>query len=175
MSREDGAEVWRRSFGPGVVVLGLATVGIAAVSRWPLAVALVIGLAGIAVGLVVRTRPSELARTAAPVPVVVAIGALAARSTLGPVPELLAGATAIALVVWLADDPLRPPAGVRRAGWAWAIPALTVAIAWSSTALLPSSAAPIGVAGAVLVVALVGLAYLARRPELFARERTPTL
>ncbi|MGA9840560.1 MAG: hypothetical protein WBS16_09070, partial [Thermoplasmata archaeon] len=57
----------------------------------------------------------------------------------------------------------------------WAVPGLAVGVAWASEFLLPSTSAPLGVAGGLLAASLIALAYLVSRPELFDREAAPTI
>jgi hypothetical protein len=131
-------------------------------------------LGPIAVAIVLRTDPSGRGRALAPVPAVVGllVGALAAP--LGALPDLAAGLGGLVLLAWLADDPARPVGGIVRAATTLLVPALAVGIAWSSALLLPSSSASFGVAAGLLVFALVALAYLVSRPELFDREEAAT-
>jgi hypothetical protein len=164
-----------RGPGPGIVALGLAFVALALVTEGSIVVGLGIAAAGIVGGTILLRRPGRSARATAPLPVVAAAAVLAGRAPLGAIPELLAGTAALAVLVWLSDDPRRPPAGVRRGVWGWLIPAVAVAIAWTSTGLLPSDAASLGVAAGALVAAVGALAYLSARPELLEPDRAPTL
>jgi len=121
-------------------------------------------------GWMQRQRSRGRLRSLAPIPVLVALGATAVASPLGLLPELLAGASGLAVLVWLADDPGRPVGGVARARLTVGIPALALGIAWSSALLLPSSSAPIGVAAGLLVFVLVTVAFLIGWPSTFDRE-----
>jgi len=121
-------------------------------------------------GWMQRQRSRGRLRSLAPIPVLVALGATAVASPLGLLPELLAGASGLAVLVWLADDPGRPVGGVARARLTVGIPALALGIAWSSALLLPSSSAPIGVAAGLLVFVLVAVAFLIGWPSTFDRE-----
>ena len=100
---------------------------------------------------------------------------MAPKTPIAPIPELLVGMAGVVFVAWLLDDPSRPAAGATRGAVEWAIPALGVGVAWASSFLLPTTAAPIGVAGGMLAAALIVLAYLVRRPELFDRDRASTI
>ena len=121
-------------------------------------------------GWMQRQRSWAPIRSLAPVPVLVALGATAIASPLGLLPELLAGASGLAVLVWLADDPGRPVGGVARARLTVGVPALALGIAWSSALLLPSSSASIGVAAGLLVFAIVTVAVLIGQPSMFDRE-----
>jgi membrane-bound metal-dependent hydrolase YbcI (DUF457 family) len=136
-------------------------------------VALVVLGVGAGVGLRAASRP--VLREFAAVPVLVVMGVLAGATPVAPVAELLVGGTGVVFVAWLLDDPFRPSAGATRGAVEWAIPALGVGLAWSSSFLLPATAAPVGVAGGLLAAALVVLAYLVRRPELFDRDQGTTI
>ncbi len=138
-----------------------------------LAAALALG--GIALATTMRLVRRPLVRATAPVPVLAGLGLLAAVTPVAAVPGLLAGVAGIVAIVWMLDDPLGPAHGVRRGLLVWSIPAIAVGVAWASASLLPSSSAPVGIAGALLAGALVVLAYLVRRPQLFDQEAPTTL
>ncbi len=109
-------------------------------------------------------------RPFAPVPGVLGLAAVASFSPLGLVPELLAGASGVALLVWLADDPARPSGGPARAQLTIGVPALALGIAWASALLLPSDSASLGVAVGLLVFVLAAVAYLVGQPRTFDRD-----
>lgn len=131
-------------------------------------VALVVFAVGLG-GVLQRVRPRSV-RSFAPLPVVAGIATVAIASPLGLVPELVAGVSGIAVLLWLADDPGRPAGGVGRAQTALSIPALALGIAWASAFLLPSSSASLGVAVGLLVFVIAAVAYLFGRPTLIDRE-----
>ena len=89
---------------------------------------------------------------------------------LGLVPELLAGGCGLAFLAWLADDPARERGGLVRAPPLITLPAVALGITWASALLLPSGSATLGVAAGLLAFALLAVALLAARPELFDRE-----
>jgi hypothetical protein len=165
----------RRGIGPTVPVLILISLVLAYGSRLAPAPAFAVALLGVGAGLGLRAARRPILGDLSPVPVLVVLGILAAETPIAPVAELLVGAVGVVFVAWLADDPSRPPAGVARGAAVWAIPGLGVALAWVSEFLLPSSAAPLGVAGGLLAASLLVLAYLVTRPELFEREGAPTI
>ena len=129
---------------------------------------LALGLTGAALAL--RAHARARLRAIAPVPALAALIVAALASPLGLLPELLAGMAGLAFLAWLADDPTRPIGGLGRARMTLLLPALALGIAWASALLLPSRAAPIGVAGGLLAGALVALAILIARPGAFDRE-----
>jgi hypothetical protein len=137
---------------------------------------LALGLVGAGVGLGIGLRFVRNPRVQpwAPVPVLVALATGALASPLGVVPELVAGGSALAFLVWLTDDPLRPAGGVVRGRFTVLLPAFALGIAWGSALLLPSRSASLGVAAGLLAFVIATLAYLVGRPELFDREAAAT-
>lgn len=141
----------------------------------PHAEGLAIALVGIAVAGALQRVPSPPSlATFALVPVLLALGTVAVVSPLGLLPELLAGASGLATLVWLADDRDRPAGGFGRARTAIAVPALALAIAWASALLLPSRSASLGVAVGLIVFSVAAVAYLIGQPEVFDREEAPS-
>ncbi len=130
-----------------------------------------VAVAGVAIGGALR-QPAGFprGRAFAPVPVVIGLVSVASLSSLGLVPEILAGASGVALLVWLADDPGRPAGGPARAQLTIAVPALALGIAWASALLLPSDAASLGVAVGLLVFVLAAVAYLVGQPSTYDRD-----
>jgi hypothetical protein len=88
--------------------------------------------------------------------------------------ELLAGLGAVAALLWVVDDPDRPPGGLSRGATTIAIPALAVGIAWSGAVLLPNGTFAFGIAAVLLVVILVAIAFLVGRPDVFDQEEAAT-
>ena len=130
--------------------------------------------AGVGLGIGLRLLPLPQAQQVAAVPVLVALAIGAVASPLGIVPELVAGGSALAFLLWLADDPARPAGGPVRGRVAILIPAFALGIAWASALLLPSRSASLGVAAGLLVFAIAALAYLVGTPDLFDREVSAT-
>jgi hypothetical protein len=161
--------------GPGGVFLVAMTVALALLSAWPAPVALVVAALGLLGGVGLRQALPASARLVALGPVLGALVALGASAPLGVGAEGVAGFAGVAVIAWLTEDPDRPVGSFVRRVPSWAVPALGVGIAWAGAALLPSGAAPLGVAVGLLVAALAALAYLVRRPELLDRDRAPTL
>lgn len=166
---------WRRAFGPTVPLLAISVAALAFDSRLSTGVALLLAAVGLASSVGLRAVGRTSLTEGSPVPVLAALGALALETPIAPLPELLVGVVGVVFVAWLLDDPWRPPGGVARGAAVWAIPAFGVGIAWASTFLLPSSAASLGVAGGLLAAALIALAYLVSRPDLFDRGGATTI
>jgi hypothetical protein len=160
---------------PTLAATGAVDTVLALLGRWPTAVGLVVALAsvGVAAGLALVADPRL--RGVAPVPVLVGLLALAAGLPTGPAPELLAGVGGVVVLGWVAEDPARPAGGLLRGAIGWGLPGLAVGLAWVSSFLLPSSAAPIGVAGGLLAAVVIALAALFHRPEIVTAEPAPTL
>ncbi len=178
MTRAGATPPLGRLLGPTVPVLFLITLGLAYDTHLPVVPTILLGLLGllgVIAGIGLRAARYSVLREAAPVPVLVALGVLAAETPVGPLPELLVGVAGVVFIAWLLDDPSRPASGATRAAVEWTIPALGVGLAWTSSFLLPSSAAPLGVAGGLLAASLLVLAYLVRRPDLFDREEAATI
>lgn len=139
-------------------------------SSLPALLGVVVAVAGVALAEAAQRLPRSELRSLSPLPAVGGLVAVAVASPLGLVPELVAGASGVALLVWLADDPARPAGGVRRARNSLAIPTAAVGIAWASALFLPSSSASLGVAVGLIVFVLAAVAYLLGQPALFDRE-----
>jgi hypothetical protein len=143
------------------------------VTGLPNASGLIVAVAGVLIGGFLRRSPTPPPiRALAPVPAVLGLTAVAAVSPLGLLPELLAGASGIAILAWLADDPGRPAGGLGRAQLTVGIPAVALGIAWTSALLLPSNSASLGVAVGLLVFVVAAIAFLIGQPTTFDREAT---
>ena len=154
-----------------LVLLGAMGALFGWLSGLPSGEGIVVVLAGVAVGGVLqRLRSHAMLRSLAPVPAVLGLALVALDSTLGLLPELLAGLSGVALLVWLADDPDRPVGGILRARLTIAVPGLALGIAWAGALLLPSNSASLGVAVALLVFVIVAVAFLIGQPSTFDRE-----
>jgi hypothetical protein len=156
------------------LLVALLAVFLGYLTAWPFYAGILVAVVGVGAATALRAGPSARLRSIAPVPLVLALAIDAIASPLGLLPELAAGGAGLAFLAWLADDPSRAPGGVGRARAALLVPALALGIAWSSALLLPTGSATIGVAAALLVAAIAGLAYLVARPALFDREEGAT-
>jgi hypothetical protein len=162
-----------RLIGPSVLLaVAGAFLGYLTAPLWPDVFLVVWAGTGLGIGLRLVSDPR--AQKIASVPVLVALATGAVASPLGIVPELVAGGSALAFLLWLASDPARPAGGPARARVTILIPAFALGIAWASALLLPSSSASLGVAAGLLVFVIAALAYLVGRPQLFDREAAAT-
>ena len=156
-------------FGSSVL---LALVGgfLGYVTVHPGLLALAVVWAGVALGIGLRLTPDPRLRPWAPVAVLTALATGAVASPLGVVPELVAGGSALAFLVWLADDPTRPAGGLVRGRVMVLLPAFAVGVAWASSLLLPSGSTSLGVAAGLLVFVVATLAFLVGRPGLLEAD-----
>jgi hypothetical protein len=138
------------------VVLGLsASVG-------PLA-GVAIGALGVSSGAIVHRAFGERARTAAAAPMLAAVGLLSVWAPVTLPSELLAGATGIALLLWLASE------SYPRGRWvdlsaALVVPTLAVLVGVLASLLLPTSQDYLGVAAGLLVAELLFAGWLYAHP-----------
>ena len=165
-----GAYPLRRLLGVGAALLVVFGGLLGYLSGLPGDLGLVIVLGPIAVGVGLRVLRAPPWRWAAPLPVLLGLTWGVFRSPFGLAPELLAGGCGLAFLAWLADDPARERGGLVRAPTLITLPAVALGITWASALLLPSGSATLGVAAGLLAFALVAVALLASRPELFDRE-----
>lgn len=174
MSAPDGAEGRFRVAGGASVLLLLAAGFLGYLSGLPGALGVLLVAVPAAAGIVLRSNIDSPIAGYAPVP---ALGGLVVGTFLAPlglVPELAAGAAGLAFLLWLAEDPSRPSGGGVRARRTILVPALTLAIGWSTALLLPSNSASLGVAAALLAGALLALAFLVANPSVFDRGSPST-
>ena len=126
----------------------------------PLPFGPVLGALGAAGSAAWRTYGPGRSTTAPLVPALVVLVVLTVTSPAGPATELFAGLTGLALLLWVADDPARPSGGGRRAASMIAPAALGVGMAWAITLAWAGRPQEVGVAGGLLAIALVLLAFL---------------
>ncbi len=159
-----------RRWGLPGLALGLAAGALLALfGRWPAPLLGAVLLGGGA-AVVLRLAGSDRLRPYAAAPALAALAAAALGAVATPATELLGGVAGVALLLWLVDDPDRPPGGLRRGAMIVLVPLFAVAIAWSAGSLLPPGAVPFGVAGGLLALVLVALAFVLGRPDLLDRE-----
>ena len=148
-------------------LLGFAMAALGLVGGLPFGFGPSLGVAGVIVTAVLRSRWPERFGTLALAPALVALAILAATSPAVPSAELFSGLTGLAFLLWIADDPARPSGGGRRAVPTIALGALGVGLAWTITLAVPGRSPDVGLAGGLLAAALVLLAILiARLPRL---------
>jgi hypothetical protein len=160
----------RRVLGAPLVLLGVVLGGFAVVGTLPLVEGLVVGLGSVALGAAARLSPAAWAHPLAPLAPLVGLVVLAAAAIPTGVTALYGGIAALALLLWLADDPDRIPGGAGRAVPRLLAPTVGLAIAWSSAFLLPGGVAPLGAGVALLVAVVVLAAMLLRSPRTFDRD-----
>ncbi|MGP8077257.1 MAG: hypothetical protein ACLQD8_05295 [Thermoplasmata archaeon] len=136
----------------------------------PWAVALVVGGAGIAAAIAVRTRSAGRRTDTAALLVLLVLGVLALTAPDTPLTGIAAGLVVLAFLLWLADEPGRVSGGARRALPAVGVTALAFGIAWVGAFLLPAARVPIGVVGGLLVAVILLAALLLGRPEQLEQE-----
>jgi hypothetical protein len=149
-----------------LVLAGAATALFGWVGGLPFLLGPVVGVAGVVGSSLLRTRP-RVGASFGPWPALLALAALAVTAPPVSSAELFGGLATLAVLVWLADDPSRPSGGGRRAGLTIGSCAVGVAVAWSLLAVAPRPTGAVGVAGALLVVVLLVVAYL------LVREASP--
>jgi hypothetical protein len=155
---------------PGLALTALAALLLGAIGRLPSELGLLVAAGGVGGTVILRTLAPAGARPYAIGPALAALAVVTFAAPVSSGAELLAGLGGVALLVWMVDDPDRPVGGLTRGAPAVAVPALAVGIAWAGSALLPAGALPLGLAGGVLALVLVVLAFVLGRPDLFDRE-----
>ena len=160
--------------GPAGAILGAALVVFGLTTDLPWIVAFLLAASGIVAALVLRARTSGARSDAAIGIVLLVIGVLAAAAPPVPLSGLLGGATVLAFLAWLADEPGRVRGAVRRGLAAVGLTGVAFALAWASAFLLPSTPTPVGVAAGLIVLAIFLAALLLGRPDLFRREPSLT-
>jgi hypothetical protein len=159
---------------PGLVLATLSLAWLGVASGLPDGAGLLLVIGALAAGVGLRWAPRGPFRDGSWVPLAVGLGVLSVVSPLTVLAELVAGLGGIAVLLCLVDDPDRLPGGVGRGATTIALPALAVGVAWASAFLLPPGAASVGVAAAILAIALASVAFLLGRPDLFDRDEAAT-
>jgi hypothetical protein len=154
----------------GAVALLSALVGVAGGVSLPLAVGLPV--AGVAIALIVRSRPGPVAPEYGLLPALVGTGAVAALAAPSFLVGALAGSAGLALLLWNAESPRDvvrgsdPFAGLL-------VPGLCLLVALLAAVALPSGRAAVGVAGVTIIVAFAivvwALGEAWRTPEVPAK------
>lgn len=126
-----------------------------------------IALAGFVLAGALRARGGARIRPFEMLPAVVALGYLALVAPTAIVTDLLAGLSALALFAWIADDPELPRGNLRRSGDVLLLPALGLAVAFSSSLLIQPGYVYVGIAAALLIGGLLAVAWVLSHPESF--------
>jgi hypothetical protein len=169
-----GAGALRRGFGPGYVLLALASVVLAVVGPLPLAVGVGLAIGGATLSSLVRAWAPRRGRYLGLLPALFSLGVLAAYSPLWTVSELLAGVAGLALLLWCAEEPDRRPGALARGLTGVFVPAAALGIAWTSSLLLPSGLGTVGIAAALLGGSATAIILLLRVPRVFDRDPAAT-
>jgi len=140
-------------FGATMVFLGL-------LGGLPVFLGPAVGAVGVGASAYWRTRPAWRQRSVPFVPAALALAVLSATSPALPSTVLFAGLASLAMLLWIADDPERPAGGGRRAAPVLGPATLGVGLAWAVTLGLAGRGTNVGLAGGLVVVALVLLAFL---------------
>jgi hypothetical protein len=150
----------------GVAVLVGSLAGFALLTDLPWILALAIAASGAGGSVALRQWGGLRAIDLSAAPALVAIAALALGSPPTPLPSLAAGIVAVAVLVWLADDPRRAPGSLRRATPTVLAVTFALGIVWGCTLLLARTTADVGVAGALLAISLFLIVVVLGRPRL---------
>ncbi len=147
----------------------LAILGL--LSGLPYLLGVVVALVGTVVSFQLRSVASARRPGLEVLPALVALVVLALAAPVARAAELFAGLSALAALLWIADDPRSRPGA-----WTGAVPTLGLAalgfgLAWALVLAVPTSTEQVGLAGVLLVAALLLVAVvlfvvvLRRRPE----------
>ncbi len=131
----------------------LAVLGL--LGGFPLLLGPVLAVVGVGVASLLRRRRPAGPSWVEPVPALLVLATLAFSAPVATSTELAAGASSLALLLWLADDPARRVGVGRRAVPIVALAGLAFALGWTLTLVVSAPTAEIGLAGGLLAVALV--------------------
>jgi len=132
------------------VALLSALLGVVGGVSLPLALGLPLG--GVAIALVVRSRPGPVAPEYGLLPALAGTGTVAALATPSLLVGALAGAAGLALLLWNAESPRDVVRGTDPFP-GLLVPGLCLAVALLAAVALPAGRAAVGAAGVTLVVA----------------------
>jgi hypothetical protein len=161
------------AFGPGFVVLLAASIALALLASIPWVEGVALAAAGAVLAGVVRAAAPRRFRFLGLVPALLVLGGLVAESPVGVLPELVGGLVGLALLLWCAGTPERLPGAFARGLGGVSVPAAVLAIALASSLLLPAGLGSLGIAGALLVAAVAGVALLVSAPHRFDAPEPP--
>jgi hypothetical protein len=163
----------RRGLATTALLAGTAVV-FALSTDLPWYFAVTLALAGVG-GSVALRRADDLAMVEfAAAPALVAVGGIALAAPATPAAALLGGGCALAVLLWLSDDPARTAGGVRRAVPTVLVAGLAFVVAWGSALILPETSGELGLAGGLLALSLVLIAVIVGWPHLLEREPAAT-
>lgn len=156
----------------GSIVLGAAAVALGLAGGLPSGLGAVIGAVGVTTSAICRSMASARWKTLPLVPAILAISVEVILATPVPATELLAGATGVAFLFWVAEDPHRPVGGGRRGVTPIALVALAVGFSLAIVLVLPRGPSDVAIAGGLLALAMVLVAILLARTR-FDAGRAP--
>ncbi len=142
------------------------------VSGLPALLGPIVVLGGVGVSAYLRPRLGPRRSSLEVVPALLALSVVGLGATPGRSTELFAGLSALAFLLWLADDPRKEPGGGRRAAPALGLAALAFALAWGITLPFPPGTIDVGLAGGLIAAALVLVAVVLVRWVLGPRAET---
>ncbi|HLM91058.1 MAG TPA: hypothetical protein VK424_03270 [Thermoplasmata archaeon] len=174
MSAPEVGSRFGRAVGPTFALLAAGLLGFALLGTLPLFEGLLVAVAGLGFAAALRQSGWRGLHAYAPVGPLVSLGILAVASTPSAIPALYGGATALAFLLWLSEDPDRLAGGPGRAIGRLLLPGIGLALAWTSSFLLPGGDATVGIAAALLGGVLVLVALFLRAPEILERDATAT-
>lgn len=166
----------RRSEGLGGLITGaLVAVGLGLWDPHGAVAGIGIAIAGFAIAGTIRAFAGRSVRPFELLPAVAVLGYLALVVPTSIVTDLLAGISALALFVWLADDAELPRGNLRRSGDSLLLPGLGLGVALSSSLLIEPGYVYVGVAAGLLVGGLLTVAWVLGHPEVFEAADTATI
>jgi len=147
----------------GSLLLGLAAVTLGLVGSLPFALGALVGAVGVGVSVAFRSVASPRWRAWTVVPAMLAISVEVLLAPAIPAAELVAGATGVAFLFWMADDPRRSRGTARRGLMPIAVVAVAVGFSLGIVLVLPRFPSEVGIAGGLLALAMVLVAVLLAR------------
>jgi len=156
----------------GTLVLGLAAVVLGLVGGLPFALGALIGVVGVGASVAFRTVASRPWRAWTVVPAMLAVSVEVVLAPAVPAAELVAGATGIAFLFWMADDPHGSRGRAERGLIPIAVVAVAVGFSLGIVLALPRFPSEVGIAGGLLALAMVLVAILLARSRFDAARGT---
>lgn len=133
-----------------------------------------LGLIGVAFSAVWRAgddRPTALLPF---LPVLTSLAVIVIASVPGVLTDLYAGLVGLSLLLWIGDDPSHSPGGLGRGSRAVALTGVALTVAWAVSLVRIPTGAGLGIAVALLCVALLLLAVLLTRLPHSAEREPPS-
>jgi hypothetical protein len=152
----------------GTVALVSVAVALGLLEGAPFALGAIVGAVGVAGSAAWRDviRPRGSPWTVLPALVGLAVELVVGHAS--STTELLAGATGVAFLLWVTDDPSRPAGGPRRAAVATGLLAVASGLSLVIVVAVPPPMADVPIAGGLLALALALLGVLLARSRIGA-------